>query len=870
MRVRISPRTSVRVRRVTAWPAGIGTDGVKIVKTGGVYVASLDLAGLVEIEAIPDIATRYVLVYDATEQKYNIASLSVALHDIGASTGSSMSLSGGAWVGGADQGMLGVKTSSIATPGVIATWSTAYVVLGPGADQVNGAAVGIGATGTDATAVGEMVAARPGLSWLSMRYRAADHNWYGNGDVLVGSLSTSGLALPGTVPIVLSGAASGSTTLRAAAAASGTLTLPAATDTLVGKATTDTLTGKTFDTAGVGNSLSINGLAVTANTGTGAVVRATSPVLTTPNLGTPSAVILTNATGLPISTGVSGLGAGIAAWLVTPSSANLRAALTDETGTGAAYFQGGDLGTPSAGVLTNATGLPVGTGISGLGSGVAAFLATPSSANLAAAVTGETGTGALVFAASPALTGAPTAPTAAVDTSTTQIATTDFVIKQASAAGDGAPAMDGTAARGASTHFARADHVHPSDTSRVPTTRAIATTAPLAGGGDLSADRALSISANGVTNALLAQVATATFKGRASAGTGNVEDLTATQATAMLNAAVGDAGSGGTKGLVPAPAAGDAAAAKFLRADMAWEVPAGGDGGGAPVGAEYVTASANGTLTAERVLTATDTVKWDAATAGQMKAMAVLPNYLTGLTLSNNASDATNDIDIAPGAAADSANAATMVLAAALTKRLDAAWAVGSGSGGLDTGSIANTTYHVWLIQRSDTGVVDALFSASATAPTMPANYDRKRRIGSIIRTAGAIKQFLQRGDVFRWSGGAANDGTVTNPGTAAFTRTLTVPTGIAVEADIVVLAAALTNVNLLILVTSLAETDRAPGPADFTVGVAGPVAGNQNGLPVRGVFTNTSAQVRVRFNNSSTSDTIVMLTHGWIDSRDK
>ena len=64
---------------------------------------------------------------------------------------------------------------------------------------------------------------------------------------------------------------------------------------------------------------------------------------------------------------------------------------------------GGALGTPSSGTLTNATGLPIGTGISGLGTGVATFLATPSSANLIAAVTDETGTGALVFATSPTL-----------------------------------------------------------------------------------------------------------------------------------------------------------------------------------------------------------------------------------------------------------------------------------------------------------------------------------------------------------------------------------------------------------------------------------------------------------------------------------
>jgi hypothetical protein len=61
------------------------------------------------------------------------------------------------------------------------------------------------------------------------------------------------------------------------------------------------------------------------------------------------------------------------------------------------------LGTPQSGTLTNCTGLPVTTGVSGLGANVAAFLATPSSANLATAVTGETGSGALVFATSPTL-----------------------------------------------------------------------------------------------------------------------------------------------------------------------------------------------------------------------------------------------------------------------------------------------------------------------------------------------------------------------------------------------------------------------------------------------------------------------------------
>lgn len=104
---------------------------------------------------------------------------------------------------------------------------------------------------------------------------------------------------------------------------------------------------------------------------------------------------------------------------------------------------------------------------------------------------------------------------------------------------------------------------------------------------------AATIAAAAVSNAKLASMANGTIKGRTTAGTGAPEDLTGAQATALLSAMVGDSGSGGTKGLVPAPASGDAAAGKFLKADGTWSAPAGGGSSPSVISPSQITADQN-------------------------------------------------------------------------------------------------------------------------------------------------------------------------------------------------------------------------------------------------------------------------------------
>lgn len=286
-----------------------------------------------------------------------------------------------------------------------------------------------------------------------------------------------------------------------------------------------------------------------------------------------------------------------------------------------------------------------------------------------------------------------------------------------------------------------------------------------------------------------------------------------------------------------------------------------------PDAAELIDGAATITLVAgQSALVVCNGAAWK--TVGLVPVVALPLDALPGCKLSNNAGDATNDIDIAAGARRDADDTENMVLAAALTKQLDAAWAVGTNAGGLDTGAVANGTYHVWLIKRVDTGVVDVLFSLSATAPTMPSGYTKKRRLGTILRESAAIVAFNQDGTRFIRETSVQDISTAPSS-SAAVTRTLaSMPTGVKYRwiGTLIVFGTSVTVGGLLSDLEGVDETVSATHNQAVSPNVSGVQTFGASGDLA--IVTNANAQVRSRLSTADATANIVLRTRGWDDYR--
>lgn len=262
----------------------------------------------------------------------------------------------------------------------------------------------------------------------------------------------------------------------------------------------------------------------------------------------------------------------------------------------------------------------------------------------------------------------------------------------------------------------------------------------------------------------------------------------------------------------------------------------------------------------------------DGGVATVSSLLGLLRSHLAGLTLSRNAT--VTSLDIAAGAATDSTSADLMALASSITKSLNSTWVVGTGNGGLDTGAKANSTwYHIWLIKRIDTGVVDVLFSLSVSAPTMPASYTLKRRIGSVLTdSSGDLIAFSQNGDEFLWNTPVL-DVDVANPGVSAVNRTLSVPTGVVVWAKVTTRFVNTDGSSSATLYLSeLDKSDQAPSATASPLHTFGPaINASGNSTTHSGnvdLRTNTSAQIRSRIDLNNANIGLRIATRGWIDRR--
>jgi len=208
-------------------------------------------------------------------------------------------------------------------------------------------------------------------------------------------------------------------------------------------------------------------------------------------------------------------------------------------------------------------------------------------------------------------------------------------------------------------------------------------------------------------------------------------------------------------------------------------------------------------------------------------------------------------------------NRILMSLGTTYTKKLTA-WSVGSGLGCLDTGAVAAFTwYSVFLIERTDTAVVDVLCSLSATAPSMPTNYTKKRRIGSILTdwtNTGSLYFFSQDGNRFTWATKTTTlDVDTVAPGTNANAATLSVPNGVNVIAIINVLAS-----GNFVYVSDGVETDEAPSNTVAPLGSIG-TTGVSDSVGQVQVRTGPTQQIRYR---ASANSAVRIVTTGWIDRR--
>ncbi|MGO7149005.1 hypothetical protein ACCS52_26575 [Rhizobium ruizarguesonis] len=236
----------------------------------------------------------------------------------------------------------------------------------------------------------------------------------------------------------------------------------------------------------------------------------------------------------------------------------------------------------------------------------------------------------------------------------------------------------------------------------------------------------------------------------------------------------------------------------------------------------------------------------------------------SGLVWSNSSGDVTNDFTLSAGwAASDGAVPEMMVLAAAMTKRTDAAWSAGNNGGcWLDGASMPNGTGHIFIMRNPTTQAVDIGASASLS-PTLPSGYTQKFRACSCVRESAAVVAVEQLGNYFARVPKIERDSTAA---LAATTITLGVPVGLKVRPRISTQFVLPASSNIAVSVGS-----GGAGSANTLIqtGFTGTSEADSAMVESQAVITNTSGQIWLEVVIGGGSITLGRLrTLGWEDPR--
>lgn len=269
----------------------------------------------------------------------------------------------------------------------------------------------------------------------------------------------------------------------------------------------------------------------------------------------------------------------------------------------------------------------------------------------------------------------------------------------------------------------------------------------------------------------------------------------------------------------------------------------------------------------------------------QREALGWLPRgYIDGLILSNDSTDATNDIAVSAGVCRSTANViegAVSTLArdqldieipASIIKQLDVSWAPenydpagysGGGRSGMlsPQSSISNTTWHIYAVGggdcQDDIMAIDSVTQATVISAIAAAGgFTAYRLVGSVLRVSAALLLFTQNGDFFRLKSPPLDNNDATS--TTAASKTISVPLGISVRALLNVVSS-ITN-DATSYIRHPDDTDSAPSLTAAPLSNLRNIAGAATPAQLE-IWTNTSAQITLR---NTANNVMCLATVGW------